>query len=406
MTERRPLHSPFHTALALSDVGWHPGAWRLDPDTAARLTDPAPWLDLVRQAEAAAIDLVTFEDGLALQQEGFGEPDPRTDRVRGRLDSTLLAARLSPLTESIGLVPTVITTHTEPFHVAKAVATLDYTSAGRAGVRLKVGTSSHEARLIGRRTLPVIDLDRLDDPEVQQAVEDGFAEAHDVAEVLHRLWDSWEDDAEIRDVPTGRFVDRDKLHYVDFEGRWFSVKGPLITPRPPQGQPLVTVLAHDTVPYRLGAEQADVIFVTPRDAARAAEIVAEIRSLEQDVSRAEPARVVADVVTVLAGTESEAQRRLAELDELAGSPLTSDALVHVGTAASLVDVVASWHAAGVDGVRFRPATHAEDVPRLTADVVPLLRTRGLVREGYSGTTLREHLGLARPANRYAQEVAS
>src|SRR5260370_99506 len=103
-----------------------------------------------------------------------------------------------------------------------------------------------------------------------------FAEAADYVEVLRRLWDSWQDDAEIRDVATGRFVDRDKLHYIDFEGRWFSVRGPSITPRPPQGQPVVAALGHGTVPYRLIARSADIGFVTPRDAAHAADTVAQI----------------------------------------------------------------------------------------------------------------------------------
>ena len=97
-------------------------------------------------------------------------------------------------------------------------------------------------------------------------VADLFDEAADFVEVTRRLWDSWEDDAEIRDVATGRFIDREKLHYIDFEGRWFSVKGPSITPRPPQGQPLVTVLAHVPVAFRLAARSADVVFITPTDA--------------------------------------------------------------------------------------------------------------------------------------------
>src|SRR5439155_1237526 len=116
---------------------------------------------------------------------------------------------------------------------------------------------------------------------------DHFHEAADYVEVLRRLWDSWEDDAEIRDVATGRFIDRDKLHYIDFEGRWFSVRGPSITPRPPQGQPVVAALGHASVPYRLIARSADVGFVTPRDATHAAAIVAEIRAAQAGARRPE-----------------------------------------------------------------------------------------------------------------------
>ena len=163
----------------------------------------------------------------------------------------------------------MIATHTEPFHISKAIATLDYVSNGRAGLRVQISARPHEADHFGRRTFPPIDLAELQSPAGQERLTDHFDEAADYVEVVRRLWDSWEDDAEIRDVATGRFVDRDKLHYIDFKGSHFSVKGPSITPRPPQGQPLVTALAHQTVPYRLVARQADVGYVTPHDAEQA-----------------------------------------------------------------------------------------------------------------------------------------
>jgi alkanesulfonate monooxygenase SsuD/methylene tetrahydromethanopterin reductase-like flavin-dependent oxidoreductase (luciferase family) len=127
-------------------------------------------------------------------------------------------------------VPTAITTHTEPFHLSKAIATLDYVSSGRAGIRVQVAVRADTAIHFGRREIPPLGADRLTDPDTQRLIAGHFDEAADYVEVLRRLWDSWEDDAEIRDLVTGRFIDRDKLHYIDFEGRWFSVKGPSITP--------------------------------------------------------------------------------------------------------------------------------------------------------------------------------
>src|SRR6202035_4599455 len=189
-------------------------------------------------------------------------------------------------TRHIGFVPTAITHHTEPFHLSKAIATLDYVSTGRAGIRVQVGARADTAAHFGRREVEPLRPDRLTDPAVQRLITDRFDEAADYVEVLRRLWDSWEDDAEIRDVATGRFVDRDKLHYIDFEGRWFSVRGPSITPRPPQGQPLVAALAHSAVPYQLVARSADLGFVTPHDAGQAAQIIAEIRALEADAGPA------------------------------------------------------------------------------------------------------------------------
>ena len=186
---------------------------------------------------------------------------------------------MAPLTRHIGLVPTVNTTHTEPFHIASAISTLDYVSRGRAGWRAQLSARPAEAAHIGRRTF--------DEPG-DALVAELFDEAADAVEVVRRLWDSWEDDAEIRDVATGRFVDRDKLHYIDFEGRFFSVKGPSIVPRPPQGQPLVVALAHSRVPIEFAARSADVVLVTPADGDDVARWVAEVRDAEQAVERTRP----------------------------------------------------------------------------------------------------------------------
>ena len=117
--------------------------------------------------------------------------------------------------------------------------------------------------------------------------------------MLRRLWDSWEDDAEIRDVASGRFVDRDKLHYIDFEGATFSVRGPSITPRPPQGQPIVAALGHGDPAYALIAGSADVGFTTPHDASEVTAVVDAIASRRD--AGLPPVRVFADLVVFLDG---------------------------------------------------------------------------------------------------------
>jgi alkanesulfonate monooxygenase SsuD/methylene tetrahydromethanopterin reductase-like flavin-dependent oxidoreductase (luciferase family) len=361
------------------------------------------WVDLAQEAERGLLDLVTIEDALNLQSDDHFEPDERTDRVRGRLDAVLIAARVAPVTRHIGLLPTAIVTHTEPFHLSKAIATIDYVSGGRAGVRVQVASRADSAAHFGRRVFPPLSLDRLDDPEVQQAVAERFAEAGDYVEVLRRLWDSWEDDAEIRDASTGRFIDRNKLHYIDFEGQWFSVKGPSITPRPPQGQPIVAALGHASVPYQLIARSADIGFVTPRDAGHAAEIVAEIRSEQQAAGREhEPVRVFADLVVLLDDTEQAARDRRERLDQAAGSQPVSDAVFFAGTPAQLTDLLLDWQQAGLAGFRLRPAALPHDLEQITRALVPELQRRGVFRSAYEpAATLRDRLGLARPANRYS-----
>ncbi len=391
--------TPIHLAVALDGAGWHPAAWR-EPDARPRdLLTAGYWLDLVQEAERGLLDFVTFEDGLAIQSADAYRPDERTDQVRGRLDAVLIASRVAPLTEHIGLVPTVVVTHTEPFHLSKAIATLDYVSSGRAGVQVRISLKQHEARLFGRRSVPLL---TPTDPGIAPLVESAFAEATDYVEVLRRLWDSWEDDAEIRDVSTGRFVDREKLHYIDFEGRDFSVRGPSITPRPPQGQPIVSALAHQAVPFELVGSSADVGYVTPRDAGHAAEIVAEIRRAQSAAGREdETVHVLGDLVVFLDEDDATARDRKARLDDLAGEEYRSDARVFTGTPADLADLLAEWQDAGLSGFRLRPGALPHDLTAITRGLVPELQARGLFRTAYDADTLRGLLGLPRPANRYA-----
>ncbi|WP_405014894.1 LLM class flavin-dependent oxidoreductase [Kitasatospora sp. NBC_01539] len=397
-----PSRTPLHLAVALDGAGWHPAAWREPDARPSDLLTAGYWAGLVAEAERGLLDFVTLEDALALQSSDPAGPDGRTDRVRGRLDAVLVAARVAPLTRHIGLVPTAVVTHTEPFHLSKAVATLDHVSGGRAGVRVKVSARADEAAHFGRRPAPRVRFDDPGDPAGQAAVADLFDEAGDYVEVLRRLWDSWEDDAEIRDVATGRFVDRDKLHHIDFEGSRFGVKGPSITPRPPQGQPLVTALAHAAVPYRLVARSADLGYVTPRDAAQVGAVTAAIRAEQAAAGRADDTvHVFGDLVVVLDDTTGAAADRRARLDERAGAPYTSDAHVFAGTPADLADLLEDWQRAGLTGFRLRPAALPHDLTRITRGLVPELQRRGVFRTAYEAGTLRGLLGLPRPANRYA-----
>ncbi|MFG3082095.1 LLM class flavin-dependent oxidoreductase [Streptomyces parvulus] len=389
-----------HLAVALDGTGWHPASWREPVARPRDLFTAGYWTDLVTEAEHGLLDFVTVEDGLGPQSSHFLDPDERTDQVRGRLDAVLIASRVAPLTRHIGLVPTVISTHTEPFHISKAIATLDHVSSGRAGLRVQITARPNEAAHFGRRTVPRIEA--YDHPLARTPVADLFDEAADYVEVVRRLWDSWEDDAEIRDAATGRFIDRDKLHYIDFEGRHFRVKGPSITPRPPQGQPPVTALAHQSVPYRLVARQGDVGYVTPHDTEQVRAVVAEIRAEQSAAGRAgQVLHVFGDLVVFLDDEQAAAEDRRARLDSLAAEPYTSDARVFTGTAGQLADLLQEWAAHGLSGFRLRPAVAGHDLPAITRRLVPELQRRGAFRTAYEADTLRGLLGLARPANRYA-----
>jgi alkanesulfonate monooxygenase SsuD/methylene tetrahydromethanopterin reductase-like flavin-dependent oxidoreductase (luciferase family) len=390
-----------HLAVALDGAGWHPAAWREPAARPEDLLTAGYWADLVFEAERGLLDFVTIEDGLSLQSSAYDGPDGRTDQVRGRLDAVLIASRIAPLTRNIGFVPTITVNHTEPFHISKAVATLDFVSTGRGGLRAQL-SRPYENSHFGRREQSPLTIADYQTPAGQAEIVSRFEEAADFVEVVRRLWDSWEDDAEIRDVATGRFVDRDKLHYIDFEGEWFSVRGPSIVPRPPQGQPLVTALGHSTVPYRFGARSADVVYVTPRDTADARAIVAELRVAQEAAGRAaETVHVFGDIVVFLDETSSAAIDRKGRLDALAGEEFVSDAIVFAGTAAELADTLQEWQAAGLSGFRLRPGAIPDDLEAITRSLVPELQRRGIFRSSYTASTLRGLLGLPRPTNRYA-----
>ncbi|MFI6474638.1 LLM class flavin-dependent oxidoreductase [Streptomyces sp. NPDC050516] len=325
------VRGPVHLAVSLDGAGHY---------------DAGHFVQLARLAEQGTLDFVTLGDSFA----------------RSGLDALAVLSRVAPATERIGLVPVVNTTHTEPFHVSSAVATLDWVSRGRAGWSPEVSTSEAEARLFGRR------------PAARRA--EVWHEAREVADVAAKLWDSWEDDAEIRDEPTGRFIDRDKLHYVDFEGRGFSVRGPAIVPRPPQGHPVTVVDATAAEPRAAAVRHADVALVRTQDPLAARTARGELRDRARAHGRdPERLRVLGSIPVALATT--------ADAVELAG-------------------LIGDWHEEGaVDGFHLRLADPERDLALVVKATVPVLQHRCLLRRFYPGSTLREHLGLARPVNQYA-----
>lgn len=393
-----------HLAVALDGAGWHPAAWRESTARPRELTSAAYWRDLARTAEDAGLLFATIEDALSLGGRSL-EPDAETrrDRVRGRLDAVLLASFLAPLTGRLGLVPTATTAHPEPFHLATGLQTLDHASHGRAGVRLVAGSTPQERANFGRRAegptgLPASG--RVDDDPALLAA---FREAGEVAEAIRLLADSWEDDAIVRDLETGKFLDRDRVHNVDFAGEFFSITGASIVPRSPQGQPLITALAHQSVPYRFAAEHADLVFVTPADAGEVGGILSELDGAAVD--RGERLRVFADLLVLVEETRAEAEAVWNRLQDRA--PLRSDAHVVVGSADDVVDEIRALAAAGVDGIRLRPARLPADLDAIAERVVPRAAAAGILLPDDGAPTLRERLGLPRPASRYArQEVGA
>ncbi|GIG20078.1 monooxygenase [Cellulomonas chitinilytica] len=370
--------SVLHVGLEVDGAGAHPAAWRAAARSSSDALGPARLRDVVAAAENAGVTFVTFDDSLV----------PPAAGPAGRLDAVTRAAYVAPLTSRIGLVPLVHPAVTEPFHVASQLAALDHASLGRGGWFVGAGDVPGARRALDRPVAAGADL---------------LDETADVVTVVRDLWDSWEDDAVVRDSATGRYVDRDRLHYVDFASGGeglpagpssrgtadgvrapFTVKGPSIVPRSPQGQ-LVVVGRAGTVPGGL----LDVALVATTDAAA--------RAREDGA----PLVVVDLAVTLDAAGRLGADRR-AELDGLAGVPVPA---TWTGSAVDLVDVLLGLRGV-VDGVRLLPSELDVDLPVLVRDVLPALRVARAVPTPRPGATLRDTLGLPRPTNRHVAAAAT
>ncbi|WP_459545953.1 LLM class flavin-dependent oxidoreductase [Nocardia sp. X0981] len=359
-----PHTYPLLLAVELAGTGTHPASWRRADSRAEDLFTAGYWVDAVTAAERAGLDLAFLPDSFGLQSHG----------VRGRLEAVGIAARVAAVTSRLGLIPQFPVTHTEPFHISKAIAALDFATFGRAGWEVTVSPGATQARLFGWK-----------DSQTDDSL---WHEADEAIEVVSRLWDSWEDDAEIRDTATGRFIDRDKLHYIDFVGDNFAVRGPSITPRPPQGQPLVAVRVAGPQATRVAVRRADLLRVRARDLADAARTRSVLRAAAAAAGRdPELVRVVLDIEVHLAESAHIAGEEVAQLERWHATQ-EPDTLRHVGTPDSLRELLAAAQSeCAADGIVLRPLALAAFLSRIPA---PL-------------TTLRGRLGLPRPRNRYATE---
>ncbi|MFF3389992.1 LLM class flavin-dependent oxidoreductase [Streptomyces sp. NPDC002669] len=334
--------------LAIGGTGWDPDTRQAsppDPMDAGRLRR------LASEAERGDLDFVTLDDSMA----------PVTPPGPGRPHAVTALAALAPVTRTIGLVATVTTTYAEPFHVARALATLDHISRGRAGWCPRVAASAAEAAHFGPE--PLAGTDRL------------RAESAEFTEVVTALWDSWQDDAVIRDTASGRFLDRAKVRPIDHVGAHFRIKGPAVVPRPPQGHPVLATRLGPHSPLT-DVQGADLVFTEVQDTRR---VRARVGT---------DARVIAEVEVRLDGDGADGRSE---------RPGATDRFRFTGSAAELAATLEAVSAREpVDGFHLRPAALPGTVERLVQEVVPLLRRYRPARPGPAGGSLRERLALPAP----------
>lgn len=452
MTAQRSDQITLVAFLQASNVSVYSGSWRY-PSAAADYLDVRYYQRIARLLEEGTFDLMFFDDRLAMPTIYGDSPD---DAVRYgarpiKLDLSTVLGAVAGVTEHLGLGATYSTTYYQPFHVARTFATLDHLSGGRAAWNVVTSVNDAEARNFG----------------VDQHFEHDrrYDRAEEFIEVVSKLWDSWEDGAIVADRERGIFADPERVHEVDHQGEYFTVRGPLTVPRSPQGRPVIIQAGQSVRGRQFAAKWADLIFTGDPSQEIAREHYQQQKQLITESGRdADSVRVLPMVYTIVGETEGIAREKEAIfLNELvhpmasltllsevtnydfAGHSLddvVTDDLInsvsgirglvqgvrrHVGEGKLTLRMLANHRATLLQGPRFVgtgpqiadqmqqwfesrssdgfviAATH---FPGAFEDfvrlVVPELRRRGLFRSEYTGKTLRDNLSLEKPANLFAK----
>ncbi|HEY5001916.1 MAG TPA: NtaA/DmoA family FMN-dependent monooxygenase, partial [Ktedonobacteraceae bacterium] len=235
----------FKLGAFLMNTGHHVAAWRHPDAYADGGLDFPHYKRLAQTAERAKFDMAFLADGVAVRRDHNLDSLSRSGQLVHFEPLTLLSA-LSAVTEHIGLVATASTTYNEPYHIARKFASLDYLSSGRAGWNVVTSASEAEAKNFNR------------DKHMEHALR--YERAREFLQVVTGLWDSWDDDAFIRDKETGLYFEPTKLHVLNHKGKHFSVKGPLNVARPPQGYPVIVQAGASEDGQDFAAQTAEVIF--------------------------------------------------------------------------------------------------------------------------------------------------
>ncbi len=433
-----------HLGAFMRPASIHTGAWRY----------PGAWPDMnfnyahikecIQKLEGAKFDAFFMADHMAVLNMPMNALK-RSHTATSFEPFTLLSA-LSQATDRIGLVATGSTTFDAPYHIARRFASLDWISNGRAGWII-VTTSNPDAAL---------------NFGLEEHMEHGerYRRAREFYDVVTGLWDSWADDAFVRDVKDGVFFDPAKMHVLDHKGQYFSVRGPLNIARPIQGWPVIVQAGASESGRQLAAETAEAVFTAQSDLAVGQKFYADVKGRMEKLGRSrEHMKILPACFVVVGDTVEEAKAKRQKLDSLVDyanaiaslsialghdaskfdpdRPLPGDipesnasksgreraialgkrdnltvrqlaqrlggysGLAMVGTAATIADEMEEWlETEGSDGFTVMFPYLPGGLDDFVERVVPELRRRGLFRRDYEGTTLREHLGLPRPKNRF------
>jgi FMN-dependent oxidoreductase (nitrilotriacetate monooxygenase family) len=422
----------------LRNSGYHESAWKVSPDDPVAVLDVRHYAELARTAERGVLDSIFLPDSP-------GMAEFRSEFLPGAgFDPLQLLSALAAVTEQVGLIATVSTTYSYPWDVARRLATLDFLSRGRAGWNIVTTVEPAAAGNFGDRPHP---------PRA-----DRYERADEYVGVVLELWDSWTDDAVVVSRQTGVWADPAKLRPPRHHGSYFDVSSYLPFPRSPQGHPLLTQAGSSPAGVALAAKYADAVFTPQSDIPAGVAFRSQLRSLAAANGRdPDHVRALPGLSFLLASTDAEARARRAELEEAASSefrwrnlanlagldyttidpdapfpaellddaPKTSfgasiyrlaaqqpttfravaqklsalpGGLDFTGTPAAMARLITDWWEAGAaDGFTIMPNVLPGELATFVDHVVPILQKAGIARTEYAGTTLRDHLGLPRPA---------
>lgn len=428
--------------------GHHSAAWRHPEAKKEQILN----FDFIKEqaltAERGKFDMVFLADGVSARSESAAFEQESTVRFE---PFTLLSG-LAAVTKNIGLIGTVSTTFNEPFNIARKFASLDHLSNGRAGWNVVTSSGKESARNFGYKE------------EVPHATR--YERAHEFVDAVKKLWDSWEDDAIVFNQETGQYSDRSKVHKINYEGKYVSVAGPLNISRPVQGHPVVVQAGSSEAGKELAARTAEVIFTAWQTLEEAQAFYRDVKGRMAKYGRdPEELKIMPGVYPIVGRTEEDAQRKRQQLLELipdsvgvarlsnnlgvdlSGYPLDgplpelpdisqingnksrfqlvkdlaerenftirqlfqhiAGARGHreiIGTPEQIADQLEEWFNNGAaDGFNIMPPVFPSGLNDFVDYVIPELQKRGIFRTEYTGSTLRENLGLKRPKNQFTKE---
>ena len=437
----------------LYPTGHHIAAWRHPQAQADAGSNFAHYAELARIAEAAKFDLIFMADGVGTRGTDTEALSRTAIRYVAQFEPLTLLSALAAVTERVGFVATASTTYNEPYHIARKFASLDHISGGRAGWNLVTSASEDEAHNFNR------------DHHVAHA--ERYDRAEEFADVVRGLWDTWEDDAFLRDKASGIYYDPSKQHLLNHRGTHFKVRGPLNVARSPQGHPVIVQAGSSEPGKDLAARTAEVIFTAHQNIEDARAFYRDVKGRLARFGRSpEDLKIMPGIFPVIGKTESEAKEKFEQIQELIhpavglsllngmagdvdlskypldgplpevtetnGSKSRQKLMVDlarrenltirqlylrvagarghwqiVGTPEQIVDQMEEWFTTGAaDGFNVMPPHLPAGLTDFVEHVVPELRRRGLFRTEYEGRTLRSHLGLREPQHPARSAVAA